>query len=247
MEEAPAMEKDKTDMRLQFNFGQAILAQSSRPIITFHRVAFSFSMEKKDCLYENVSFDIGMNARIAILGAKETGKSTLLRLLAATLHRPLKVARYSPNSPDQLLPYDKSPIEYFQHLFGQRFNVAHALSQLRRFGLSDIHSTEPFKHLSQDCANAWLLAQLAVEQPHILLLDEPTNYLDMESVEALIHAIREFQGAVVMVSHDFGFISQVANELWEIVDGTIKNLTHAGITIVDYKDNLRNVPLDMEG
>lgn len=74
-----------------------------------------------------------------------------------------------------------------------------------------------------------------MEHPHILLLDEPTNHLDMASIDALAIAIKEFEGGVVIVSHDFRLISQVADELWEVKDRKIKNLTKEDITIVDYK------------
>ena len=104
-----------------------------------------------------------------------------------------------------------------------------------------------------------VFAQLAMEHPHILLLDEPTNHLDMAAIDALARAIKEYEGGVVIVSHDFrkfshrssrplaavadvsshaGLISQVAEELWEVKGRQIKNLTKEDITIVDYKNLL---------
>jgi len=81
-------------------------------------------------------------------------------------------------------------------------------------------------------------SQLAMEHPHILLLDEPTNHLDMDSIDALAKAIKEFEGGVVIVSHDFRLIRQVADELWEVGHKTIRNLTKDDISIQDYKKNL---------
>ncbi|KAJ7136164.1 P-loop containing nucleoside triphosphate hydrolase protein [Mycena epipterygia] len=247
MEAAGLIEKIEVGKPLRFNFED--VRKLPPPIIAFDQVAFAYSGLKKDYLYQNLSFGIDMDARIAILGANGTGKSTLLHLITGALqpsagtvskHSALKLAKYSQHSADQL-PYDTSPIEYFQSLFSQRFpeiDIQGWRSQLGRFGLSGAHQTAPIKQLSDGLRNRVVFAQLAMEHPHILLLDEPTNHLDMESIDALARAIKEFEGGVVIVSHDFRLISQVAEELWEVADGTIKNLTKADISIIDYKKNL---------
>ncbi|KAH6908277.1 P-loop containing nucleoside triphosphate hydrolase protein [Coprinopsis sp. MPI-PUGE-AT-0042] len=247
MEAAGLIEKIEIPKPLNFQFED--ISKLPPPIIAFDDVAFSYSGQKKDYLYQGLSFGIDMDSRIAILGANGTGKSTLLHLITGALqpcegtvskHVNLKLAKYSQHSADQL-PYESSPIEYFQSLFSEKYpdkDMQFWRAQLGRFGLSGAHQTSPIKQLSDGLRNRVVFSQLAMEHPHILLLDEPTNHLDMTSIDALARAIKSFEGGVVIVSHDFRLISQVAEELWEVADKKIKNLTKHDISIVDYKKRL---------
>ncbi|EPT00845.1 hypothetical protein FOMPIDRAFT_1049354 [Fomitopsis schrenkii] len=244
MEAAGLIEKVEVPRPLRFHFED--VSKLPPPILAFNEVAFSYSGKKEDYLYKNLSFGIDMESRVAIVGQNGTGKSTLLNMITGALqptegtisrHVNLKLAKYSQHSADQL-PYDKSPIEHFQSLYAEKYpdkDFQAWRAQLGRFGLSGSHQTSPIKQLSDGLRNRVVFAQLAMEHPHILLLDEPTNHLDMASIDALALAIKDYEGGVVIVSHDFRLISQVAEEIWEVKDRKIKNLTKEGLTIVDYK------------
>merc|ERR1719191_1258925 len=68
------------------------------------------------------------------------------------------------------------------------------------------------------------MAAVSFERPHVLVMDEPTNNLDLGSIEALAESVKGFEGGVVLVSHDQYFVSQVANEVWNVGNGAIKKL-----------------------
>lgn len=247
MEAAGLIEKVDQPKVLRFNFED--VPKLPPPNIAFNEVAFSYSGLKKDYLYQDLSFGIDMDSRIAIVGDNGTGKSTLLNLITGQLspcegtvskHPALKLAKYSQHSADQL-PYDKSPIEHLEATYKNKFpekDIQFWRQQIGRFGVTGPHQTGPISQLSDGLRNRVVFAMLALEHPHILLLDEPTNHLDMESIDSLAIAIKEFSGGVVIVSHDFRLISQVAEELWEVKDKKVINLTKEDITIVDYKKAL---------
>merc|ERR1739845_91497 len=81
-----------------------------------------------------------------------------------------------------------------------------------------------------------VFAQIAHQIPHLLLLDEPTNHLDMETIDALADAINGFDGGVILVSHDFRLIDQVADQIWICEKQTV---TKWDGDIISYKDHLK--------
>ena len=113
-------------------------------------------------------------------------------------------------------------------------NELDARKALGRFGLKGSLALQRMSTLSGGQRSRVLLAELAFSNPHMLLLDEVTNHLDMESIEALIKALNEFEGGVVFVSHDQHFISSVASSLYLVDHGKVEPFQGS---IKDFVDN----------
>jgi energy-coupling factor transporter ATP-binding protein EcfA2 len=111
-----------------------------------------------------------------------------------------------------------------------------ARSFLGRFGISGQAQTSIMETLSDGQKSRVVLAKMAKESPHMLFLDAPTNHLDMESIDSLAKAINQFQGGMVLVSHDTRLISQVAKEIWMCDNKCVTRFTGE---ISDFKMHLR--------
>ena len=120
-------------------------------------------------------------------------------------------------------------------------SVEEARKYLGRFGLQGDLALQTIETLSGGQKSRLAFAELAWRKPHILLLDEPTNHLDLETIEAMAMALNEFEGGVVLVSHDERLIDLVADELW-VVDKGVKGKP-GKVTVFDgsfreYRDHL---------
>ncbi|XP_063902186.1 LOW QUALITY PROTEIN: ABC transporter F family member 2-like [Zophobas morio] len=216
----------------------------SPPVCAFQNVGFSYSGKKGPMLYVGLEFGIDLDSRIALVGPNGAGKSTLLKLInqevAPTVgtiqrHSHLRIARYHQHSEDQLDP-EMTPLEYIQSQFREKgLELEQWRQQLGRFGISGKCQTSPIKTLSDGQKSRIVFCWLAQKTPHLLLFDEPTNHLDMEAIDALAKAINSFEGGMVLVSHDFRLLDQVAKEIWVCDKRTI--MPWRG-DIVSYKRHL---------
>lgn len=218
------------------------------PVLQLQEVSFAYP----DCalLYKTLDFGIDLDSRIALVGPNGAGKSTMLNLLTGDLvptdgmvrrHHHLKISKYAQHFVEEL-PLDKSPLGYMLEEFpidfeGKVFTPEKMRSILGRFGITGVVQTMKISQLSDGQISRLAFARIYMQRPHLLLLDEPTNHLDIESIDSLARAINEFDGGMVLVSHDMRLISQVAKEIWICDKGT---LTRFNGSILDFKKQLKD-------
>jgi ATP-binding cassette subfamily F protein 3 len=194
------------------------------PLITMDRAAVGY-VEGKPVL-RRLDLRIDMDDRIALLGQNGNGKSTFIRLLADRLkpmegavRRPgkLRVGYFSQQQEEEL-DLDGTPFEHMRLMMPAATPTA-VRAQLGRFMFSGPKADQTVRSLSGGEKTRLLFALMTRDAPHILLLDEPTNHLDMDSRTALVEALNEYEGAVILVSHDAHLVRLVADRLWLVADG----------------------------
>ncbi|VDO27856.1 unnamed protein product [Brugia timori] len=213
------------------------------PVIMVQHVSFQYN-EKTPLIYKDLDFGIDLDTRIALVGPNGAGKSTLLKLISGDVmpsnglirrHSHCKIGRYHQHLHEEL-PLEKSALEYLMMSFPEVKEKEDMRKIIGRYGLTGREQVCPMKQLSDGQRCRVSFAWLAWQQPHLLLLDEPTNHLDLESIDALAEAINCFQGGMILVSHDFRLVHQVAQEIWVCDKQTI---TRWDGDIFTYKDHLR--------
>jgi ATP-binding cassette subfamily F protein 3 len=214
--------------------------------------SYLFSLENAACGYDDkqilsgLNFSIAPDDKLALLGANGNGKSTLAKLLAGRLSlqggkmtraRKLKIAYFAQHQAEEFDP-DKTPYQTLKPLMPDSKEAA-VYTRLAGFGLEKSKADIKIGNLSGGEKSRLLLAVITSESPHILILDEPTNHLDIASRKALIEALNDFDGAVILITHDFNIIENVCDELMLVEDGSAASF--AG-DIEDYKNHvLRNI------
>merc|ERR1712061_623208 len=213
------------------------------PIIMIENVSFRYS-ENTPYIYKNLEFGVDLDTRLALVGPNGAGKSTLLKLIYGDLtpsggmirrNSHLKMARYHQHL-HELLEMELSPLDYMLKMFPAFKERDEMRKVIGRYGITGKAQTAPIKQLSDGQKCRVVFAWLSWQVPHMLLLDEPTNHLDMETIDALADAINGYEGGVLLVSHDFRLIDQVAEEIWICEKQTV---TKWEGNIIDYKDILK--------
>ena len=208
--------------------------------------SYLFTMENVSCGYgdktvlKNLNLTITQDDKIALLGANGNGKSTLAKLLAGrillqsgklTRARKIKVAYFAQHQTEEF-DIDRTPYEVTRELLPDS-KEAQVYAHLARFGLEKSKADTKIGNLSGGEKSRLLLSVITVHPPHILILDEPTNHLDISSRRALIEALNDYTGAVVLVTHDFHILESVCDRLLLVADGGVKSFDG---DLEDYKN-----------
>ncbi|CEL93709.1 unnamed protein product [Vitrella brassicaformis CCMP3155] len=240
----PMLEAVASDPTLVFSFDEPEALPT--PILQLQDCYFKYGEGKSDWLLKDVAMTIDLDSRIAVCGVNGSGKSTLLKLMIGTIdpseghvvrHSKLRIGFFSQHHVDQL-DLTLTAVQSLQTAFPDaNLKDEDARTYLGKFGISGLLALEPLYVLSGGQKSRVAIALVAFKKPHVLIMDEPTNHLDLDAVQALIAALNNFQGGVVIVSHDAHMLSCVADEVWH-VDHRTRSVAKFGEDFESYRKQL---------
>jgi len=239
MERGGLAEKVVNDKILVFRFTD--VGKLPPPVLQFADVTFGYTPD--NLIYKNLDFGVDLDSRVALVGPNGAGKSTLLKLMTGDLtpldgmvrrHNHLCIAQFHQHLTEKL-DLEMPALQYMMREYpGNEEEKMRA--SIGKFGLSGKAQVMPMKNLSDGQKARVIFAWLAFRQPQMLLLDEPTNHLDIETIDSLAEALKEWDGGLVLVSHDFRLINQVAQEIWVCENQAV---TRWEGDIMDFKQHLK--------
>ena len=177
----------------------------------------------------NLNLRLDVDDRIGLLGVNGAGKSTFAKMAAGALalqsghmqrERRIKVGWFHQHQIEALDPAD-TPLDIIRRERPDDSETSHR-SRLASFGIGFDKQSTTVENLSGGERARLLLNLVAMTAPHLLILDEPTNHLDIDSRRALLDALNDYQGAVILITHDRSLMELVADRLWLAADGTVK-------------------------
>jgi ATP-binding cassette subfamily F protein 3 len=219
----PVIEAVIEDHVTRFEFPQP--QQIAPPVLALDRVSVGYGGPP---VLRGLNLRVDMDDRIALLGANGNGKSTLAKLIAGRLDPiagevrrgpKLRVGYFAQHQTDELVP-GETPIDHMARAL-PRATPPQVRAQLARFGLDADRASTQVGSLSGGEKARLLLALATRDAPQLLILDEPTNHLEIDAREALVRALADFEGAVILITHDPHLVELVADRLWLVADGTV--------------------------
>ncbi|HRD68398.1 MAG TPA: ATP-binding cassette domain-containing protein [Candidatus Competibacter sp.] len=220
-----------------FEFGFAAPERLPNPLLAVEKVAAGYGERR---VLDRVNLVIGPGTRLGLLGPNGAGKSTLIKLLAGML-RPLAgrietgqglaIGYFAQHQLEQLRP-DWSALRHLQQL-DERTSEQELRNFIGGFGFHGDRALEPVAPFSGGEKARLALALLVWQRPNLLLLDEPTNHLDLDMRHALTLALQDYQGALIVVSHDRHLLRTVTDEFLLVAEGQAQSFDG---DLDDYRD-----------
>ncbi|MGD2117950.1 MAG: ATP-binding cassette domain-containing protein [Chromatiales bacterium] len=214
-----------------FHFGFREAEKYPDPLLSIEHGELGYAQH---AVLKKVELSLRPGDRIGLLGPNGAGKSTLIKSLALQLPllggqmqpaQDLKIGYFAQHQVDQLQP-QLSPLQHLQQLDPQATE-----QQLRNFlggfGFSNDQALAPTAPFSGGEKARLALAQIVYQRPNLLLLDEPTNHLDIEMRQALAQALQEFNGAMLIVSHDRHLLRVSCDQLWIVMHGKVDDFNES--------------------
>jgi ATP-binding cassette subfamily F protein 3 len=224
-----------TDPSLVFNFPSP--PPLKPPLVQLEAASVGYDGK---AILDHLDIRLDPDDRLALLGRNGNGKTTLARLLSGQLpamsgskHAPgkLRVGYFTQYQVEELDSSD-TPLEHMSRLM-RGANPSQVRAQLGRFGFSGAMAEQKVGKMSGGEKARLALALITRDAPHLLILDEPTNHLDVDTREALVQALNDYEGAVVVVSHDRHMIEASADRLVLVDSG---RATEFAGSLDDYTD-----------
>jgi ATP-binding cassette subfamily F protein 3 len=226
LERMPQIESVVEDKATKFSFPEP--NKLAPPMLSLDGVDIGYDNK---AVLGGVSLRIDMEDRIALLGTNGNGKSTLAKLLAGRL-QPLKgrqfrtgnlrVGYFAQHQEEDLVMHE-SPYDHLSRAL-PKATPPQVRAQAARFGLDADRVNTKVSSMSGGEKARLLLALATRDAPHLLILDEPTNHLDIDARDALVKALAEFEGAVLLISHDPYLVDLVADRLLLVANGKVTAL-----------------------
>ncbi len=200
--------------------------QPASPIIAISGGAVGYEPGKP--ILKNINLRIDADDRIALLGSNGNGKSTFAKFISGRLKAEsgeiklapsLKIGFFAQHQLEDLVPSD-TPVEHVRRLMPGA-PEAKVRARVAQMGLATEKMATAAKDLSGGEKARLLMGLAAFHAPNLLILDEPTNHLDIDSRRALIAALNDYEGAVILISHDRHLIEATVDRLWLVNNGTV--------------------------
>jgi len=200
--------------------------QPASPIVAISGGAVGYEPGKP--ILKGLNLRIDNDDRIALLGSNGNGKSTFAKFISGRLAPEsgemrlapsLKIGFFAQHQLDDLVP-NETPVEHVRRLMPTE-PEAKVRARVAQMGLATEKMATAAKDLSGGEKARLLMGLAAFHAPNLLILDEPTNHLDIDSRRALIEALNDYDGAVILISHDRHLIEATVDRLWLVNNGTV--------------------------